>query len=187
MTYKQESIVPESKTFKPITKNKKKSKMLTREEEESKIFYLDMYTMRQKPYSNQTLEDMAVELLNWAKDTKDVVSLYEFFILKGIAKQTFSNFVKRCPKLKKAKDFAIMIFGMRREKGALLKNLDFNTMKHMQGRYDPEWKEREEYFLDQKKQVADKQQSSSTINCSMPSVDQFQKESDERREKTDSK
>lgn len=89
--------------------------------------YRDQNTWRMKPYSMQTLEELADHIKAWAK-LKDSYRINDFYNEHGISKQTFHELMQRCEKLQDAHQYTIERLASRREIGALTRKLDPSTV-----------------------------------------------------------
>ena len=124
------------KKTKPIIRRKKTSKKVT---DFSKSFRADFFTYRKTPISNAALERLAELMIEWALSSPDNVVFKEFLVLQRIQYKQLSDWMKRCEKLRNAKDFTLMVLGVNREKGAIFKKMDGGVVRQLQHRYDPEW------------------------------------------------
>ena len=138
-----------------------------------------------KTVAKEKLKQLAKNLLNWANNDKPKLFFEEFLKEYGIARSSMESHLKKSPELVEAKEYALQMISYYREHKAYDSNY-WATFRFTQGIYDPQWKTQELYFNDLKKQIADKQQSS-TINLLVPTIEQLQKEEDECRKKTYSK
>lgn len=124
-------------------------------------FRFDYLTLKTIPFNDATLESLAFRMLDWAKNTEEVV-LNKFLFKEGLDWSTLKDFMDRCPKLAKAKDYTKLILGARREEKTLYKDFDAGTMKHMQGVYDPEWREEQVFQAKLKTDMLKAQNKAST-------------------------
>lgn len=138
-------------------------------------FRFDYVTMRQKPFSIATLENLAKKMIDWANDNPNSLSLNEFLILQGLDADTLDDFCKRCEKLKLAKKHTIMILGTRREIKGLYREIEPSLMKFMQGHYDPTWAKREKELA----ALRNVDNQTRDINVYLDGVEQLEKKSKE--------
>ncbi len=108
-------------------------------------YYLDMFTLRQTPVSNDYLLKFALEWVNWAITDDDALTLEGFYILKGVQQRTVDRWCDRCPELMEAHDYAMMVIGDRREKGAITRKYSEGMIKTTMCMYKIKWKELEEW------------------------------------------
>lgn len=108
-------------------------------------YYDDMFTLRQTPVSKDYLLKFALEWVNWAMTDEDALKLTQFYVLKGIHNFSVERWMKRCPELQRAHDWALMIIGNRREIGAIKKIYDSAMIRTTMCMYDTQWKELEEW------------------------------------------
>jgi len=128
---KAQSTIPKDKASKKVT-------------DFSKSFKADFFTIRKVPISNAALERLAELMVEWALSSTSNIVFKEFLVLQRIQYKQLSDWMKRSEKLRRAKNFTLMVLGVNREKGALLKQIDGNMVKMTQHRYDPQWGESEE-------------------------------------------
>lgn len=134
-----------------ITKSKKAKEVI----DFTGKFSDDFFRIRKTPYSDASLDRLARQMIAWVLHSPDNVVFQEFLVMKQMQYKVLADFMRRSESLRAAKEFAMMVIGVNREKGAIFKRLDGNVIKQMQHRYDPEWKEAEKYHNDLKIQVAE--------------------------------
>ncbi len=108
-------------------------------------YYLNMFTLKQTPVSNDYLLHFALEWVNWAITDDDALTLEGYYIIKGVGSRTVDRWCKRCPELMEAHDYAMMIIGDRREKGAITRKYDSGMIRTTMPMYKAKWKELEEW------------------------------------------
>lgn len=121
----------------------------------TKNFRADFFTIRKVPISDAALDRLAELMIEWATSSITNVVFQEFLVLQRVPYEQLSTWMKRSEKLRKAKDFTLMVLGVNREKGAIFKQLDGNVVKQMQHRYDPEWKESEKHHARLKREESE--------------------------------
>jgi len=106
------------------------------------------FSFRQIPVSQDYLKHLACELAYWADTNEDALVFSEFFHDRKprIPKQSFYEWVKKNQFLADAHKYALEAIGNRREKGALKKKLDANTVIKSMPIYSEEWKELNEWY-----------------------------------------
>jgi len=117
-------------------------------------YYSDYYSQKFVP--EPCLERLAEKILRIINENKEIKTFNKVLALCGTNPWTLTRFMKRSEKLKEAKKKALFILGARREEMALEKKLEVSVFRHMQGRYDKDWKDQEEYFNELKQKIASK-------------------------------
>ena len=183
----------------PIKKNnnKKKAKVnITKQKTKTKAkipsyktnFRFDYLTMRQKPFSQATLENLAQKMIDWVKAETDALTFNEFLILQGLDSETLDDFGRRCEKIRLAKKYTLMILGTRREKKALHRELEPSVMKFMQGFYDPNWKAQKIFNAELKAKMNEEKNNKGNVHVHIDHYDKLEKEiSNESKDKDSSK
>jgi len=97
-----------SKTPNPIT---------TVDNKPLKVFdvYLDMFTLRQKPISQDTIIALGNSLVDWALNTENAIVIDKFFEDRGFANKDVKRFCATVPQFEVAYSHALSIIGTRRE------------------------------------------------------------------------
>lgn len=126
--------------------NTKKIKMCSSEAFKDHMWqeYLELSTMKKIPFTHETLERMAMTLVEWVK-RKDSYKLNSFFHQFNVNSRTFYSWTYKCENLAEAHKFALEVIGTRRELGGLHKELDSGIVKHTMPHYDSDWKELEKW------------------------------------------
>lgn len=106
--------------------------------------YYCLKARQPKPVTMSFLRTLADMLIDWAEES-DALSIMKFYTFAGIPKQSFYDFMKRCPELKRAYDYAIDVLGARRDDGAMRKKLDPSAVWKTQYRYGQDYKEAMEF------------------------------------------
>lgn len=101
--------------------------------------YLDMHTLRQRPFSLESIERVATELLDWSRNDNTALVMQQFYDLKGIGVRTIHDWIKRSEKLKLAHETAKRTVGARREVGAITRKYDAGSALKMMPEYSSEW------------------------------------------------
>ena len=127
-------------------------------------------------YSNDSLEYLAVLMMQWVKHSPDLYIFKVFLNYQNIRKSSLDEWGKRCPKLKEATLLARQIIATNRELNALAKDPSGKAFTHMQGTSDPEWKSQEQYFS-QLKATADKN-STSNLTAVLLDSNEFERRND---------
>jgi len=97
------------------------------------------------------------ELINeWLIAEPEAINFTTFLNHQRILQESMFQYLKFSPILSETYKIAIQILGSRREVRSFDKNPDGTAFKHLQGTYDPIWKDQEKYFNDMKKEIAAK-------------------------------
>lgn len=107
----------------------------------------------QKRIPDACIDDLAEYLIEWAEDKTPKLFFEEFLRKFKIRRQSFKDYLERSEKLRDAKEYAIQILSVIRERKAYKENY-FSTFRHTQGLYSPDWKSQETYFNELKTNVA---------------------------------
>ncbi len=117
-------------------------------------YFMDMFTLKMKPVSYDYKLKFALEWVNVAMADEDMLTLEEFYILKGIDPRTVERWLKTCPELQQAHDFVMCILGVRREKGGLNHKYDSAIVRTSMAIYSVRWKDIEEWRNAMKEKIA---------------------------------
>lgn len=107
--------------------------------------YLSLADMKMKPVSENTLNELASQLITWANEAEDVYSMSAFLRLKMLRWSTFYNWLEKSKKLQAAYEYALLVLGERRERGGLTRKLDSGMVSYTMAHYDPKWKKLAEW------------------------------------------
>ena len=118
--------------------------------------YLSLKTLGKEPLSQTGLERMARELIEWANATDEAVRIEEFSLARGIPTRVFEAWAERYPLFGEAYSHAMEILGMKSYKKAINKGMAEPIFKQMQHKYDPAWKDAEDYHHERRKQLMEK-------------------------------
>lgn len=127
----------------------------------------DIVTFRQKPIMLEKIDELAVELYDWAMNNEEALKLSSFFTKRGISGDTLKRWKKRSKKLKVAHELAKAAIGERRETGALSRKYESNFIYKTMPLYDKEYKVLEEWraTINRKNEQEEK---TTTFNINMP-------------------
>ncbi len=117
-------------------------------------YFTDMFTLKMKPISYDYKLKFALEWVNVAIADDDMLTLEEFYILKGIDPRTVERWLKTCPELQQAHDFVMCVIGVRREKGALKNKYDSGMVRTSMAMFSVRWKDLEEWRNAMKEKIA---------------------------------
>ena len=101
--------------------------------------YLDCFTFKLKPVTEQFIERLAKELFDWAKNDKNALRVSDFCWNKGIPEKTYYKWIKEHEVLQLAHEAAIHFIGSRRENGAINKKYSETIILKSQYKYDSMW------------------------------------------------
>lgn len=107
--------------------------------------YQDFSCGRMKPVTDAFLDRMAIDLMDYAKSTNDVMRIEWFFVSRNIYPSTGRRWAERYDNFGKAYEMAKYIIGMRREQKGLERKYDSNLVAKSMAMYDPEWKKMMEW------------------------------------------
>lgn len=149
------------KPKKPITKKVEDLEIVDRREEAFLASpwleeYEDCFTFQTKPVTQMFLERLSHDLIEWAKAEKRAFKLSQFYINKGIPKNTFFRWCDKYPILGNAKETAMSLLADRREIGAIDKKLDSKMILMNLHQYDSDWDAVHKYHSDLKVDNEDK-------------------------------
>jgi hypothetical protein len=111
--------------------------------------YYDCKAMHLKPATEGFFERLATELLDWAENNEEALKVSQFYLPKGIGRETFDSWVSKYPTLKEAYKTALIFIGNRREIGALKGKLHSQIMLKSAHLYDEDWAK---IYQDERKQ-----------------------------------
>lgn len=97
-----------------------------------------------KGIPDAALDDLAEHMVEWVNSDPNIMVFGEFLIKYAVSRNSMRRFLERSDKLRDAKSYAMHVIGVNREKAALFKKIDYNTMKLKQHQYDSDWGEAEE-------------------------------------------
>ena len=128
-----------------IVKKKRTSKVTNSISTFKKEMYLDLFTLRERPVSDDYLFKLALEWITVALNDETMLTLDDFLILKGLSRKTMMSWCRRCDVLMEAHNHVTMIIGNRREKGMLTKKLDSTGVLRSMHMYDDRWVKADEW------------------------------------------
>lgn len=154
------------KTTKPSTKKlTREKKLIDPKRAQWWEEYREMGTWRKKPYSAETLERLASELIKWVRET-DRLYIERFYLEMNISSETWTKFLKRSEVLKKAYEQAKQIMAIKREEAAHDRKADRSVLEWRQMFYSPQYKEFMEWKSGLRQQEQKAGASSYTIEMS---------------------
>lgn len=112
--------------------------------------YTNLINHEQQWITESALMALARELVDWARNDKEALSLGHFFAERGISRGVFQGWRERYPLFNEAMALALCFIAHRREAGAITKKYDASIIAFMQPHYSPEWKEQLDYRNAQK-------------------------------------
>ena len=102
--------------------------------------YLDLFTFKMKPITEAFTHRFAAELIEWSRQD-DVLILKEFYLDRGIPRNTFYDWVNKYEVIKHAYNTAKERIGARREKGGMMRKFESSIISNSMPIYDADWKE----------------------------------------------
>lgn len=146
------------KDFKLIKKNEDMSKQNNpeRDREDYRCAWIEDYpnffTGKIHPINEAFLEHLGKELVEYSKVTP-ILNLEYFFLEKGMQPATASRWSKKFPVFGVLYNAAKGYLGIRREHGALTKELSEKMVLHSQHRYDDSFREDAEFHAKLKQEM----------------------------------
>lgn len=120
----------------------------------SKLDYnkLDDPFMRERIHrtDKQILQEIPL-LLKWAYYEPNAYSMDQYYAFRGIYQRTFQKWCARCPELEDAKQQAKRLLGIKREHGAMNRELDKDVALRTLHLFLDEYKDVDKYHADLKK------------------------------------
>ena len=130
--------------------------------------FMDNDAYMQFPGKDDWRQRFMYTLLEWASK-EDSLEITDFALEMKMRRATIYDWASRYPDLKDALDFARLMIGSRRRKGALTRKFDKDVVFKDMNKYDPEWLEINKYHSDIKKEE-DKQSHTFIINDIKPRI-----------------
>lgn len=109
------------------------------------MFTLDVFTMRQKPINQLTIEQIAYRLIQWVSTKKEII-LDDFLQQEGYRYKEFKRLRDKCPKLEEAYQYAKMSIGNKREREALYNRMNPAMVMKSMPSYSPRWEKLIEWY-----------------------------------------
>ena len=138
-------------------------------------FFLDKYTMKRMPISITYLEKMAIDMPIWFKSHERAYKIVDYLVEKGILRDTYQRWCKRCPKLQAANDFCVQLLSGRREAGMIEKRFAEHSTMFAMPMYDEDWMNMHKFHAELRKKEEDKKQN---ITIVIPDIREKDNESD---------
>ncbi len=128
--------------------------------------YLCVFSFKRKPVSLASKQELAKQLMMWV-NTPESFKISQFYLSKGISHATWQDWIRSCPELKAANEYAKETLGNKRELQATLKDgiYDPAMIKPTLGHYCPIWREEQEMIANLKSESEGK--GNGTINVIM--------------------
>lgn len=136
-----------------MRKNKKKEKLSD---------FIFMNTWQYKKTSKAFIERLCDELLQFYADHSRL-TFEEFFEEKGIAEQTYYQWLKEYPTLNEINSHIKTILAGRREKGMLTGVLREKSTMYIQHQFSDRWKEADKYWSELQKKDENKENNITVI------------------------
>jgi len=130
--------------------------------------FINNDTLMVFPGKNDWRKRFIYTLLEWASKD-DSLEITDFAIEMKMRRTTLYRWAQEHEDLKEALDFARLMIGSRRRKGALTKRFDKDVVFRDMHKYDPEWLEINKYHSDMKKEE-EKQSHTFIISNEKPRI-----------------
>lgn len=124
-------------------------------------YLIDCYGKYTEPY----LRELAEYLIGWAKLPTSLV-FGKFLMYQDLSYDDFDLARKKSQDLDIAHGKALQFIGSNREERALVREIDYKTMRFMQSTYDKRWKQQEIFLA----QLKDQSQQQGDIKIILPSL-----------------
>lgn len=98
-----------------------------------------------KEQSKLVVEKRAERIIEAVLNKNNFLTMTDLYLKVNINKTHIKDYCNISKKFADAVAFAKICIGNKRERLAMLRKIDNKTMFQMQGIYDPEWKEQEQY------------------------------------------
>lgn len=112
--------------------------------------YMDCFQLKMKPVTQSFIDRLAMELVTWARDDKKALRMSQFYVPRGIHRNTFFRWCDQHPLMKAAKEAALSLIADRREIGAITKKYDTKIIMHTMHHYDSDWRNMDKHHVDLK-------------------------------------
>lgn len=149
-----------------VINNSKDMKLLTTSETWCEFVNNDTFMLF--PSKHDWRQRFIYTLLEWARKD-DSLEITDFAIEMKMRRTTLYRWADEYPDLKDALDFARLMIGSRRRKGAMQKKLDGTYAYRDMHMYDPEWHAINKYHSDMKTEEA-KQSHTFIISDAKPRI-----------------
>jgi hypothetical protein len=122
--------------------------------------YHNIYTQKRHPVTGVFLERIAIDLIEWATTTNDII-FEKFFVDKGIDPSVprDNKWAEKSPAFGRAYKLAKKLIGYKREEGGLRNKLNVPMVMRTQCRYDSRWLSEEKELAAIKASASDKSES----------------------------
>lgn len=144
-------------------------------------FYRDMFSFKMVPIVNGYLEKIALEWVEVTLKDETILTLDDYYFLKGLQEFSVNRWMKRCIELKEAHDYAKAIIANRREKGAIINKYNSNTILRCMPLYSEKWKDLEEWRATLSAKIALASGGNKNITIEVNPVERCEKVKDPKR------
>ena len=126
-----------SKKFKPnkVTIPIKSSTKFTSQDP---ILTMDIFTLREKPINDASLDQLAMRMIKWVLTNEQII-IDDFLQLEGTDYKSLKQLRDRYPKLEKAYQYTKMCIGNKREKEGLYNKMNASMVMHSMPNYSQRW------------------------------------------------
>ncbi len=106
-----------------------------------KVFNLDKRLQLLPKLNEESVTQLANDIMKWACDEEGILKFTQIYLRLGILPMEFHRLAEKYPELARARDFARMAIGTRREIGGLKHEFNAGMITMSMPIYDEEWKE----------------------------------------------
>lgn len=107
--------------------------------------YRDFFTLKMQPVSDAFLNQLSIDLTNWALKNDDATSVSEFFFEKHIPERSYRAWLEKHVNFEQAYHTSKHIIANRLFKNGLKKNYDSSLVRLALPMLSNEWKQLEEW------------------------------------------
>ena len=122
---------------------------ITESKNEVKQVYFDEYynmnNLKRTVHTFNSIDKLAQEMIEWARDDEGAFKISQFTIMKGIYYKDLERWMAKSEYLRQAYEHTLQILGNRREIGAIKRKYDFAAINPMMFHYDKDWKKMAEW------------------------------------------
>lgn len=146
-----------------ITKKTKKAKKTVKKREQTYGQYFSYKDFDFRVTTISFLENFAKNMINYALNTEDCLTVEDLFLSEGIPSGTYYDWIKKHEFFARAHKHAKEIIGRRREKGGLKRKFDTSLVKDSMYQYNSRWKKADEYRQSLKSKNTDSSDKNITV------------------------
>jgi hypothetical protein len=143
----RQTVLVKSSPHHPATTSKQKFietdlQAITEVKLPSKVSWIhkDLLSWREMPVTETYMDRISTDLHKWIEDKPECLMIEEFLHSIKMSYDFYSTMKERSPRLQSAHDYAMMVLGIRRERGGLTNNLNAGLVERSQHAYSRTWK-----------------------------------------------